>query len=360
MLLVISFILPGKSKNNGSNFISSLTDSPKTKSVKELQKCINSGSLNELYEMLIFPYEPDKEGGFSEFVDTYLDGCKVKETEDGCDLIGSKDTFHLEYAEDSKQFYADEFFMEYTVKYTSYIGDTNFTPQGNGDYTKQSDGTVLITNHLFKTDSTTIEYDLILGGNEYGENTKLLPDAKIDIQFDKNYKPSKLGDVTNVISEDTLDGPWAKIEDGNIVLNRYYISKTFAKELADRGLEFYEEASRYYFEGYNVDDYDLFCSNHEDIMVDTEGLKEEYEATFAVFDYLKRNDIYNVYDSVDYVAESWDYPTEFDYSDGEFQMDITLHADVYSGENIVQSNEPSTLTFVFEPGEDGFKLKEIY
>lgn len=327
-------------------------ESEKTKAVNQVSDFLQAEAYEALYGMLAFSEEIDADVDFSDFAEEKLKGCEVKETDEGCDLIGKADTYHLKYSEGQNTFNADDFVMKYKVRYTSYLKDRHIYSFEN-EGSPLENGMTEYTGRAFKCDTIAIDFDMVLGGQEFGKGGKMTSDAMVTAKLNDQYKVIELEDVKDPINEEVIEGEWAYLDsDGTIVFDCYLVSEDFAEELAQMAETLYTRMWQCAFQDY---DYDSFCSWNSNYLTEDPNMSDLYEDMLTIADLLEDNN----YDEIVGTSSEWNYPTEFSYSDGQLVLHDAFHSEYYRDDVVCDTNDDVELDITFEPTNNGFRIARM-
>lgn len=284
---------------------------------------------------------PDNiEGEFSEFASQNLKECIVKEAGQGYQLVSGGETYNVSCNPDAGKISSADFFMKYQVKYSSYLS-SGYNSFGGFKSEKLEDGTTLYTVTAYKVKRIECKCNVLLGDSE-----SLSGVVTIKAETDGKHKICNILEAKR--SDEEYDG--AEVEDGMIVIDKYYISEQFSGELARQAARFYNSFTNSAI--WSEDSFDDLYNLYHEIIFDTEEFRKNYESLSAD---KGRYTAVTALEGVSWKAEEWSYPQSFCYSEGSYKLKVKMTVQAL-GEGMEDSTNSGTIYFLFKPGKERFKL----
>lgn len=282
--------------------------------------------------------EGNVEGSFEDFAKEFLKGASIIKKGDNYILKGKEESYTLKSNEKGDKITTDDFYMEYKIKTSTYLK----SKANSGTSEVLEDGMTLYTIKAYKTHELEAESCVAWGD----DIDSLLRIAHAKVTTDDDYNPVEITDKYLMVgdNEESYDDIYID-DDGAIVFDKYYMPEDFAETVARTFTAMATDMSDAVL--WN-EDFEQFYSGYNQYMFETDQLKSEYE---GLADW---NSFSKVADSVDYTATSWNYPTEFTYSNGNCVLNIKFKL-------TITKNNKDTVTsgsyyVLFKPGKDRFKV----
>lgn len=322
------------------------SNTPQVKEKVALQKFVDAIN-DEKYEEAESLFSPSEgvSGSFQKFAAETLKGGILEKKDSGYWLKTDKESFQLSYNQEYNEVSSDDFYMSYKVKYTSYIKS-----QYNSFYVAEEDddddGMKLYTVKTYKAHEIECNFFVLMGNIdealEWGFRMQVIAETDDDYNVCDIIRASQELD-----EEDPYDGAYLE-DDGTIVIDKYYIADDFSENLARNFKSYFEEMVNAAWSGVEPDEF--FPTKERVTIAESAPLRQEYDNFYNT-----QSSVYGRVDHTDFSLDTWTYPKEFSYSDGNYIIEETLNFVHYLNEQKVVEDS-ITQHVLFRPTDDSFKI----